>query len=131
MTQKPALSRGAQIGSWLMWLVTVPFLVFDGVIKVIQESHAVEATVGLGFSASALPVIGALELLCLALYLFPSTAVLGALLITGYFGGAMSIQLRAGAQAFSLVFPMIIGALLWGALFIREPRLRALLPWRR
>jgi hypothetical protein len=106
------------------------FLVFDTVIKLIQSPFAVEPTVGLGFRADQVVIIGVIELLCIALYAFPRTAVLGAMLMTGYLGGAVAINFRAGMPAFNIIFPFIIGALVWGGLMLREKRLWSLLPFR-
>lgn len=99
---------------------------FDTVIKLAQETHAIEATVGLGYRANLVPVLGVIELICRALYVFPHTAPLGAVLMTGYLGGAVATHVRNGSEPFSLVFPVVIGALLWGGLALREGRLRAL-----
>jgi hypothetical protein len=92
---------------------------------------AVEATTQLGYPASAVVGIGILELICLVLYIIPRTAVLGAVLFTGYLGGAIATQVMAGANLFSLVFPIIIGALLWGGLYLRDNQLRTVIPFRQ
>jgi hypothetical protein len=106
----------------------VLFLIFDGGIKVLQLAPAVEATAQLGYPTSLVLAIGAIELACLVVYVIPRTAVLGAILLTGYLGGAIATQVRSGAPAFSVVFPVILGALLWGGLYLRDQRLRALIP---
>ena len=85
-----------------------------------------EATTQLGYLAGLVVTIGVVELICLAVYVIPRTSMLGAILLTGYLGGAIATQVRAGASLFSIVFPVIIGALLWGAIFLRDERLRAL-----
>lgn len=103
------------------------FLAFDAVIKVLNLAPAVEATTQLGYPASLVVTIGLVELVCLAVYTIPRTSILGALLLTGYLGGAVATQVRAEAGLFSLVFPFIIGAMLWGGLVLRDRRLRALL----
>jgi hypothetical protein len=103
------------------------FLLLDGVIKVLQLASAVDASAKLGYGAGLTLGIGILELACLAVYLFPRTAPLGALLLTGYLGGAVATHLRAGSPLFSVVFPLLLGALLWGGLALRERRVRALL----
>jgi hypothetical protein len=108
----------------------VLFLIFDSVIKVLNLAPAVEATTQLGYPASLVIGIGVLELVCLAVYVIPRTAVLGAILLTGYLGGAIATQVRADSPLFSVVFPVIIGALIWGGLFLREQRLRVLIPLR-
>ena len=106
--------------------LAVLFLAFDGIIKVLNLAPAVEATTQLGYPANLVITIGVVELICLAVYVIPRTSMLGAILLTGYLGGAIATQVRAGTSLFSIVFPVIIGALLWGAIFLRDERLRAL-----
>lgn len=110
--------------------LAIAFLIFDTVIKVLYMAPAVEATTQLGYPASLVVGIGVLELVCLAVYVFPRTAVLGAILMTGYLGGAIATNVRAETPLFNIVFPVIVGVLLWSGLFLREPRLRALVPLR-
>jgi hypothetical protein len=129
--------QSASVGTTTRWIgqimsaLPVLFLILDAGIKVLQLAPAVEATTQLGYPASAVLGIGLLELVCLAIYIVPRTAVFGAILLTGYLGGALATQVRAGADLFPLVFPVMIGLLLWGGLYVRDDRLRALLPWRR
>ena len=114
-----------------MSALPVLFLLLDGVIKVLQLPPAVEATTHLGYPAHVVLGIGILELVCLAVYMAPRTAVLGAILLTGYLGGALATQVRVGADLLPLVFPIGIGLLVWGGLYLRDARLRALLPLQR
>ncbi len=107
------------------------FLLFDAIIKVLQLAPAVESTVQLGYAAQLVLPLGLIELACIAVYVFPRTAVLGAILLTGWFGGAMATHVRAGSPLFSVIFPIIIGALVWGGLFLRDERLREFLPLRK
>jgi hypothetical protein len=109
----------------------VLFLAFDAVIKVINIQPVVDASKQLGLPVTLAPSIGILLLVCLIVYVIPQTSVLGAILLTGYLGGAVAIQLRSGAELFPLIFPVIIGALIWGGLFLRDSQLRALVPVRR
>ena len=125
-TAKPMLWVGRVISA-----LVILFLIFDCVVKVMQMPQAVEPTVKFGYAASLVPVLGILELACLILYVIPQTSVLGAILMTGYLGGAVATQVRVGAEPFSLIFPFIIGALIWGGLFLRDSQLRALVPLRR
>jgi hypothetical protein len=111
--------------------VPVLFLVFDGVIKVLNLQAVVDGSILLGFPIDLAPSIGILLLACLAVYLLPRTAVLGAILLTGYLGGAIALQVRIEAAPFSLVFSIIIGALLWGGLYLRDSHLRTLVPVRQ
>ena len=100
------------------------FLLFDGVTKLFKPSFVVEATVRLGFPESAIVGIGILLTACTVVYLIPRTSILGAVLVTGYLGGAVAIQVRAGSSAFETVFPVLIGILVWGGLWLRDNRLR-------
>jgi DoxX-like family len=130
-TTSPATtSRVSLWASTLIGGMMVLFLIFDGVIKLLQLAPAIEATVALGYPAAVVLPLGIVELLCLAVYLFPRTAPLGAVLLTGYLGGAVATHLRNGSPLFSLVFPVIIGALLWLSLWLRDGRTRALLAAR-
>jgi hypothetical protein len=129
-TLTPETPRGALWAGRILSALAIAFLVFDATVKLIQSPAAVEPTVALGFRATQLLTIGAIELVCLALYAFPRTAVLGALLLTGYLGGAVAINLRAEMPTFNLIFPFILGALIWGGLLLRERRLLALIPIR-
>ena len=106
----------------------VLFLVFDAVIKVILLGPVVDSFAELGYPASLALGIGILELVCIAVYVIPRTSVLGAILLTGYLGGAVASHMRVGSPVFSVVFPVIIGALIWGGLFLRDDRLHALIP---
>ena len=125
-TSKVSLWAGRIMGA-----LAILFLIFDGVVKVMQIPQAVEPTMKFGYAASMVLTLGVIELACLVLYIIPRTAVFGAILMTGYLGGAIATQMRVGAEPFSIVFPIIIGALIWGALFLRDSQLRALIPVRR
>ncbi|MGI8855796.1 MAG: DoxX family protein, partial [Thermomicrobiales bacterium] len=103
------------------------FLLLDGVIKALQLAPAVDASAQLGYRAGLTLGIGILELACLTVYLLPRTAPLGALLLTGYLGGAVATHVRVGSPLFSVIFPILLGALLWGGLALRDRRVRALL----
>jgi hypothetical protein len=110
--------------------VAALFLLFDGAIKALQLPPAMEATTQLGYAPSTVLPLGVVELVCLAIYLWPRTAVLGALLFAGYLGGAIATHVHNGSSPFQLIFPALLGALLWGGLLLREHRLRALIPLR-
>lgn len=107
--------------------LVILFLLFDGAIKVLQLAPAVDGTVQLGYPAGVTPGLGVLLLVCVAVYALPRVAPLGATLLTGYLGGVIATHVRVGSPAFSLIFPLILGALLWGGLALRDDRLRALL----
>src|SRR5262245_19466083 len=109
----------------------VLFLLFDAAVKVLQLPMAVEATTQLGYCANVLPWLGLIELACLAVYLVPRTAVLGAVLWTGYLGGAVATHVRVGNPLLSqALFPVYVALLLWGGLWLRDEGLRAVLPFR-
>jgi hypothetical protein len=108
--------------------LAVAFLVFDTVIKLVGAKQAVEGTVQLGWSAHHLPILAAIEIVCLILYLVPRTAPLGAVLWTGYLGGAIATHLRLDNPLFShVLFPIYVAALVWGGLYLRDARVRAVL----
>ncbi len=109
----------------------VLFLATDFTIKLMVIPAVAESFVRLGIPAQLPVTIGVLELTCVVIYLIPATAVLGAILLTGYLGGAMMLHVRIGDPLFShILFPSYIGIMLWGGLWFREPRLRALIPLR-
>ena len=108
------------------------FLAFDVSLKILRLEAAVKGTTSLGYPAESVHWIGTAELVCLVLCLVPRTAVLGALLMTGYLGGAVATHVRIGSPAFThVLFPVYVALLLWGGLYLREPRLRALVPFRK
>ncbi len=106
------------------------FLLFDAVAKLVKPAPVVEATVRLGYPESVILGLGIVLLASTVLYLIPRTAVLGAILLTGYLGGAVATHVRVGAGLFSVLFPVFFGVLVWGGLFLRDDRLRALIPLR-
>jgi len=106
------------------------FLLMDGIMKLFKPVFVVEATVKLGYPESTIIGMGIVLLACTALYLIPRTAILGAILLTGYLGGAVATHVRVGESLFSILFPVIFGVLLWGGLWLRDKQLRALIPLR-
>jgi len=106
------------------------FLLFDAAMKLVKPAFVVEATVRMGFAEGVIVPLGVVLLISTALYLAPPTAVLGAILLTGYLGGAVATHLHAGDGPFGVLFPAVFGALLWAGLVLRDRRLRALVPWR-
>jgi DoxX-like family len=116
-------------GRIMSWLPAL-FLLVDGVMKLIKPAAVVEATVKLGYPESVILGLGVVLLVCTLLYLIPRTCVLGAILLTGYLGGAVATHVRVGEGWFSILFPVIFGALLWGGLYLRDERLRQLIPLR-
>jgi len=111
--------------------LAVLFLTFDSFIKFTTVAPVTDSFVRLGFPVSIAPVIGTIELICLATYVFSGTSILGAILLTGYLGGAIVTHLRVGDPLFShTVFPMYVAALIWGGLYLRDARLRILVSRR-
>lgn len=109
--------------------LAVAFLIFDIVIKFTGAAPVVEAMERLGYPVRMAPVIGILEIPCLVLYLIPRTSILGALLWTAFLGGATASQVRIGEPLFShVLFPTYVALFLWGGLWLRDDRLRALVP---
>ncbi len=106
------------------------FLLLDGAMKLAKPAFVVEATVQLGFAENVILPLGIVLLACTVLYLFPPTAILGAILLTGYLGGAVATHVHAGHGPFEVLSPVVFGALLWGGLVLRDRPLRALVPWR-
>ena len=112
--------------------VPVLFLIFDSVIKLMNIQPVQDSFRQLGYPLSIAVGIGALELALLIIYLVPRTAILGAILWTGYLGGAVATHVRVESPLFShILFPLYVGLLLWLGLFLRDARLRALVPMRQ
>ncbi len=116
-------------GRILTWLPAL-FLLLDGVAKLFKPLPVVEGTVKLGYAESTIIPIGIVLIICTVLYLIPRTAVLGAILLTGYLGGAVATHVRAGDGAFGVVFAIAFGALVWLGIYLRDERLRELVPFR-
>jgi sorbitol-specific phosphotransferase system component IIC len=131
VTQDAAVSKKKLWAGSIISALVVLFLLFDAVTKLIKESHVVQVSAQLGYPVSAIPETGLILLVCTVLYAIPRTSVLGAILLTGYLGGATATQLRVGNPVFETVFPVIFGVLVWAGLFLREERLRALIPLRK
>jgi hypothetical protein len=111
--------------------LVVLFILFDAVIHILKPTQVVEAFAQLGFPLSTSVTLGVIELIVIVLYLIPRTSVFGAILLTGYLGGAIAAQLRIGAPLFSsTLFPVYVALFAWGGLWLRDLRLRALIPLR-
>lgn len=111
----------------IMSTLPVLALLLSASMKFLQPPEAMEGFAHLGWPASLAIALGVVELACAALYVIPQTAVLGAILLTGYLGGATATHVRV-EEAFYM--PIVLGVLIWGGLFLRDPRLRALIPLR-
>ena len=111
--------------------LAILFLTFDAVIKFFHLPMVEEASAKLGYQSSTIFHIGILLLVCVVLYAIPQTSVLGAILLTGYLGGAVATHTRVGDPLFShILFPTYVGTLVWLGLYLRDTRLRALVPFR-
>jgi DoxX-like family len=127
LTSTRPLPRAATRTGQALTVFLTLFFLFDSLPKLLQLPAVVEATTQMGFAPSAVPIIGAVLLVCLVLYLVPRTAILGAVLLTGYLGGAVCAQLRIEAPLFStMLFPVYFGVVVWVALYLRSPQLRKL-----
>jgi hypothetical protein len=126
-----ASKRGLRFGR-IMAAFTVLFLLVDGVMKLIKPPPVVQATVDLGYPESRIIGLGIVLLACVVLYVIPKTSLLGAILLTGYLGGAVATHVRVGSPLFThTLFPVYLGALVWGGLFLRDPRIRMLILGKR
>ena len=114
-----------------MSILIVFFLLLDGVMKLFKPAPVVEATEKLGYQQSVIIPLGIVLIACTVLYIIPQSAVLGAILLTGYLGGAVASHLRAGDDWFPILFPVAFGLLVWGGLYLRDPRIRAIVPMRK
>lgn len=119
-------SRAARITGWVMTILPSLMFAFSGVMKFIPSPQLNEGLAHLQIPVSWASRLGLLELACVVIYLVPRTAVIGAILLTGYLGGAMLTHLRVGEPP---VAHVIMGIVLWGGLWLRDPRLRALMPF--
>jgi DoxX-like family len=125
------VSKGRLWTGRIMSALPALFLLMDGVMKLAKPEFVVKATVQLGYPERVIFGLGIVVLVCVILYLIPRTAVLGAILLTGYLGGAVATHVRVGDPLFShALFPVYVAILLWGGLYLREERLRALVPLR-
>jgi hypothetical protein len=108
------------------------FLLFDGIIHILKITPVAEAFAQLGYPLGTSRALGVIEIICVALYFLPRTSVLGAILLTGYLGGAIATQVRVGAPLFSAtLFPIYVALFVWGGLYLRDEAVRALIPLRR
>jgi hypothetical protein len=125
----------SKAGLWIGRVMTTLFVLFmlmDSSIKLVPLRPVVETLTRMELPVSMARPIGTIELVSLALFLWPRTAVLGAVLYTGIFGGAIASHWRLGDPLFShTLFGVYLGALMWGGLWLRDERLRAIMPWRR
>jgi hypothetical protein len=131
-----AVSQTAPVSKKMLWAGYITsalpalFLLMDGVMKLFKPVFVVEPTIKLGYPENVIIPIGIVLVVSTVLYLVPRTSVLGAILVTGYLGGAVATHVRVGEGLFPVLFPVVFGALLWLGLYLRDDRIRALIPLR-
>jgi hypothetical protein len=134
----PATAETSAIGKKSIWTgrilsgLVAAFLIFDAVIHLLKPPAVVQAFAQLHLPLSLAVHLGVIELICIALYVIPRTAVVGAVFLTGYLGGAVAIQLTTSNSLFGeILFPVYTAIVLWGGLYLRDERVRALVPWHK
>jgi len=129
---KNTVSKTKLWTSYIMSGLVVLFMLMDCIMKLVKPPEVIEGTLALGFAEQHLPVIGALGLISTLLYAFPRTSLLGAILLTAYFGGAVATHVRLNNPLFThTLFTVYFGILIWGGLWLRNSKLRELLPLRQ
>ena len=132
MQSEPQTAPGSKAMIWtgrVISTLAALLLLMVGVMDLAKPDFVVEGTTKYGYPESVIVPLGIVVIACVVVYLIPRTAVLGAILLTGYLGGAVATHVRAGENV-SILFPVLFGALVWGGLVLRDAKLRALLPWR-
>jgi len=130
MNETRPVPRAAFWTGHVLGVLPCLMLVFSATMKFGQPAGVPEHFAELGWTPALMTALGVLEVACTVLYLVPRLAVLGAILLTGYLGGGIAAHVRIGDFA-TVLFPLLLGVLLWGGLFLRDPRLRALIPLRQ
>ena len=129
--------KAESTGKWTLWTgrvfsaLAILFMLFDAAGKFTMPAPVVQASARLGFPIALSVTLGILLAASTIIYAIPRTAVLGATLLTGYLGGAVAIQMRAGSPLFETVFPVFLGILIWAGIYLRDCRLRRVFPVRR
>ena len=139
MTNRPVVTAGSSSDAGVgrtTWIgraiggLAVAFLIFDSAGKLLEVQPVIDSARQLGYSPDIMFGLGVILLSCVLVYVVPRTSVLGAVLLTGYLGGAVATHVRVGSPLFThVLFPTYVATLLWGGLILRDPRLRAFLPW--
>ena len=126
-----AVSKKALWAGRIVSALPVLFLLMDGIMKLIKPAPVVDATVKLGYPATTIVPLGIVLLICTLLYVIPRTSVLGAILLTGYLGGAVATHIRVSDPLFThVLFPVYLGVMIWLGLYLRDNLLRRILPLR-
>jgi hypothetical protein len=127
-TKNIQITRARLWTGYILSGLTAAFLVMDAIMKLLKPAFVVQATTQLGYPESTIVGIGSVLLTATLLYAIPRTAVLGAVLLTAYMGGAVATNVRAGMPLFNILFPVVFALLFWGGLWLRDKRLQRLLP---
>ena len=112
-------------------VLCILFLLMDAIMKIVKAAPSIEGCIQLGWPVHHVQITGIILLVCTILYSIPQTSILGAILITGYLGGATAIMLRADAGGHPYLFPIIFGIFIWAPLFLQNEKLRTLIPVRK
>jgi hypothetical protein len=129
--QTEAVSKTALWTGRIISALPILFLLMDSIMKFAKPAIVVDTTAKLGYSETVIIPLGIVLLTCTVFYVIPRTAVLGAILLTGYLGGAVATHVRVGEGWFPISFPIILGVLIWGGLWLRDAKMRALIPLRK
>lgn len=125
------MSKQKVWASYILSGIAILFLLMDAVMKLVRAQVAVDTTLELGYPENVVPILGVILLICTIIYLVPRTSVLGAILLTAYFGGAIATHVRVGSPLFShVLFPVYLGVMLWGGLYLRNAALSKLFPYQ-
>ena len=129
MTSEPRTSKAMLWSGRVLTVLLALFLLFDSGVKIARSPEAVQGTAQLGYPQGAVVPVGVVLLISLVIYLIPRTSVLGAILLTGYLGGATATMVRVSSPW--VPFPVLIGVLVWAELYLRGDRIRSIIPLRR
>jgi multisubunit Na+/H+ antiporter MnhB subunit len=129
-TQAVPISKGAFSTGRIITILVVLFMLFDSIAKILKAQQVVDATARIGFSVGTIVGIGTALRASTVLYVTPRTSILGAILLTAYRGGATAANVWAATRLFNTAFPVMFGILAWWGLYLRDSRLRALIPLR-
>jgi hypothetical protein len=121
-------SKGMVWAGRVIFVLLILFFLFDSIPKILKMPFVIKPTLDLGYPESTIVGIRLALFVSLVLYMIPRTAVLGAILITGYLGGATATQVRVGAIIPFILMPAVMGVLVWFSLWLRDSRIRALMP---
>jgi len=127
--QTAPVSKGMLWTGWVLSVLPALFLLFGGVMDLVKPPFVLQGTAQMGYPESVLTGLGVAVILCVVLYLIPRTSILGAILLTGYLGGAVATHVRMNDLR-SIPMPILFAFVLWIGIYLREPRLRALVPLR-